>query len=370
MASFRKALFWIHLVIGVAAGLVILSMSVTGVIIAFEHEIVDFAERRVRSVALPPPDARRLDMGVLQAKAQAIHPEARPTGISLRPQRDASIAMGFGKEGAVYLNPYTGEVLGKGSKVHDWMHEIVDFHRWMGSREKGKPVTGAANLAFFGLVLSGLYLWLQKSVWKFKRSLKGKARDWNWHNVIGLWCAPFLIVITLTGAVISYTWASNLLYRLAGSEPPPRPASPPNPSPNGRGERETRGEALASLETFISKVEQQRPGWAAIMLRLPQRPGAPVIASIQEPGGTFPRRSQLTLDPATGDIKKWEPYSEWSAGRKLRTWARFLHTGEAGGWPGQLIALLASAGGAVLVWTGIALAWRRCRSFVSRKREK
>jgi uncharacterized iron-regulated membrane protein len=38
---------------------------------------------------------------------------------------------------------------------------------------------------------------------------------------------------------------------------------------------------------------------------------------------------------------------------------RFLHTGEALGWPGKLLAALASLGGAFLVWTGFALAWRR-----------
>jgi uncharacterized iron-regulated membrane protein len=35
-----------------------------------------------------------------------------------------------------------------------------------------------------------------------KRGLKGKARDFNWHNVIGVWCLPVLIVLTTTGMVI------------------------------------------------------------------------------------------------------------------------------------------------------------------------
>jgi uncharacterized iron-regulated membrane protein len=371
--TFRKALFWTHLCVGVTAGLVILSMSVTGVLIAFEHEIVDFAERKVRSVSVPAPDAQRLSLDTLRVKAQEVYPEGKPSGISLRPGPEASVAIGFGRDGAVYVDPYTGEVLGKGSKVHDWMHEIVDFHRWMGSREKGRPITGAANLAFFGLAISGLYLWLQKSVFKFQKNAKGKARDWNWHNVIGFWSAPFLVIITLTGSTISYTWATNLVYRLAGSPPPPpRPASPPSPLPPGEGgPPKVVGEApLASLDTFFTHAQTQQPEWKAIMIRLPQKPGAPVVAMIQEPGGTFPRRSQLTMDAATGEIKKWEPVSEWNRGRQWRTWARYLHTGEAGGILGQFIAMLASAGAVVLVWTGLALAWRRYRSFISLKKAK
>ena len=75
----------------------------------------------------------------------------------------------------------------------------------------------------------------------------------------------------------------------------------------------------------------------------------------------WPRFSstQVSLDPFTGAVAKQEGYADFNSGRKLRTWLRFLHTGEALGWLGQLVAAIASLGGAVLVWTGFALAWRR-----------
>jgi uncharacterized iron-regulated membrane protein len=38
---------------------------------------------------------------------------------------------------------------------------------------------------------------------------------------------------------------------------------------------------------------------------------------------------------------------------------RFLHTGEALGLAGQTIAGLVSLSSAIMVWTGLALAWRR-----------
>jgi uncharacterized iron-regulated membrane protein len=101
---------------------------------------------------------------------------------------------------------------------------------------------------------------------------------------------------------------------------------------------------------------------ASIFLRLPARPGGPVTAFIQEPAPPGPGptpRSLLTLDPFTAETVKWEPYAGANAGRKLRTWFRYLHTGEVFGVAGQLVAGLASAGGAMLVWTGLALAWRR-----------
>ena len=49
---------------------------------------------------------------------------------------------------------------------------------------------------------------------------------------------------------------------------------------------------------------------------------------------------------------------------------RFAHTGEVLGIPGQTIAGAVSAGGAVLVWTGLALAWRRLRAWLKRRGER
>ncbi|MBP6703938.1 MAG: PepSY domain-containing protein, partial [Vicinamibacteria bacterium] len=61
-----------------------------------------------------------------------------------------------------------------------------------------------------------------------------------------------------------------------------------------------------------------------------------------------------------------ETYASQNAGRKLRSWARWVHTGEAFGVAGQTIAGLASAIAVILAWTGVALSWRRFRAFRAR----
>jgi uncharacterized iron-regulated membrane protein len=266
----------------------------------------------------------------------------------------------FGRDTAVFVNPYTGEVLGKNSKTGRVLHQIEDWHRWLGSRDLGKPITGICNAAFLALVVTGFYLWWPrkrtgttfKNIALFNPRLQGKARDWNRHNVIGFWCAPIIFVLTLTGLIMSYQWANNLLYTLTGNTPPP-----PSQAAS-RGSSSTQM-ALppAGVDNLWAKAEQQLPGWVLISLRFPQQPGAPVTASIQEPAGPHPNpRSQLTLDPATAEVKKWEPFSGHNLGRRLRVWVRPLHTGEAGGIVGQIIASLGAAGGMLLVWTGLSMA--------------
>jgi uncharacterized iron-regulated membrane protein len=85
-------------------------------------------------------------------------------------------------------------------------------------------------------------------------------------------------------------------------------------------------------------------------------------------GGRPDKRAQLTLDARSGEVVKWEPFSSYNLGRRLRTWGRFTHTGEAAGIFGQTIAATASAGAAVLVWTGLALALRRLNAWRKRLR--
>jgi uncharacterized iron-regulated membrane protein len=115
---------------------------------------------------------------------------------------------------------------------------------------------------------------------------------------------------------------------------------------------------------LLASAEKHVPGWTMLMMRFPVRPDGPVAVSIMEPNAPHPfARSQLTLNRETAEVLKWEPYAENSSGRKLRSWFRGLHTGEALGFFGQTIAGLVSLGGCFLVWTGWSMAWRRFRSW-------
>ncbi|HJX29858.1 MAG TPA: PepSY-associated TM helix domain-containing protein, partial [Thermoanaerobaculia bacterium] len=133
------------------------------------------------------------------------------------------------------------------------------------------------------------------------------------------------------------------------------PAGPERWS-EGRPERP----ALAGLDTLWARAERQVPGWQSLSVRLAGKADEPVTFTINRGHRGRPDlRSQLTLDRASGEVVKWEPFASQSLGRRLRTWTRWVHTGEAGGFLGQTLAGITSAAGAVLVWTGFALAWRR-----------
>jgi uncharacterized iron-regulated membrane protein len=369
---FRQIIFWLHLASGVVAGSIVLVMSVTGVLLMYERQIVDRADRDLRATAT---GATRLPVETLLGKAAAI-PGAKPSSLTIQADPAAPAQIGLGRDRTLFVDPYTGRVLGEGSpKVRAVFHRITDWHRWLGAGEEGREtarkITGACNLAFLFLVISGLYLWVPRkwtrqqvrNVAWFRRGLSAKARDFNWHNTIGLWIWLPLFVVVLSGVFISYPWATDLLLRLTGEEVTPRREGSgpggPGRGPERGGERREEV-ALDGLDELWAQAERKVPDWQSISLRLPSSLEAPVTFTIlRGDRGRPDLRAQLTLDRASGEEKTWQTYAGQGFGRRVRAWMRWLHTGEAGGWIGQTIAGLASAGAAVLVWTGLALSWRR-----------
>ena len=121
----------------------------------------------------------------------------------------------------------------------------------------------------------------------------------------------------------------------------------------------------------MARAERQVPGWRTINLRIPMSPTAPAVFAIDRGDGGQPQlRSTLTLDRGTTNVVTYEAFSDLTLGRRIRNVMRFAHTGEVLGIPGQTIAGLASAGGVVLVCTGILLAWRRFRTWLRRRSDR
>lgn len=382
MKRLRRIIFWCHLPIGILGGVIILTMCVTGVLLAYEKQITLWADTRNYKAAPPSPEATHLPLETLLAKAREVR-KAEATAITLRADKTAPAEVSFGREGKLFVNAYSGAVLGEGSdSVRNFFRHVTDWHRWLGAqgenRNVARAITGACNLGFLFLVVSGFYLWwpqrfsrkaLRNITW-FRRGLPAKARNFNWHNTIGFWSAVPLFIVVLSAVVISYTWANNLVYRIVG-ETPPAPRAQTNAGSGAPKTSPERPELSASLDALWSRAEQQVAGWQSITLQLSPSADAPLTFAIDRGNGGQPqKRSQLVLDRKTGNVVRYEPFSSYSTGRQLRSILRFAHTGEVLGVIGQTIAAIVSFGGAFLVWTGLALAWRRLRGWRERRAKK
>jgi len=378
--TLRKFIFWLHLAAGVFAGIVVLIMSVTGVALTYQKQMTEWADK-----AYWPPvsatDSNRLPVDSLVSKTLAARPDANPSAITFYATPTAPAAVTIGQGRNLYINPYTGEAGGEGSeRIRSFFRFMTDWHRYLGAgaenRAIGRAITGACNLAFLFIVGSGFYLWWPRtwnvqalrSVTWFKRGLSGKARDFNWHNTFGFWTALPLFFVVLSATVISYPFASNLVYRIAGVEAP-RPAARGASAPGNP--RQVSAIDLSGVDEMLLRIEQQESEWRTINLRLPGTNDSEVTFTIDRGWGGQPQlRSTMVFDRKSGALLRSQSFADQNRGQQARSWLRFVHTGEFYGLPGQTVAGIASLAGVFLVWTGLALALRRLLAWLKRSRKR
>jgi len=403
----RTVLFWLHLAAGVLAGAVILLMSATGVALTYERQLNAWSTSHLRSVA-PSAGAVPLSLEVLVERVSQNKPDVSLTGVTVSAAPGAAVTL-MADPAPLFVDAYTGRELGerRGAGLRAFLSTMRGWHRWLAmdgeNRAVGKAITGWANLLFLFIVVSGLYLWLprtwrwlqlRQALW-FKRQYgTSKARDFNWHHVIGIWSAIPLFVIVLGAVPMSFPWANDALYRLVGDEPPARGrvaapggrdgrGGPATPAAAGsrtdvRGERGRSEDAnrratppsFAGLDVAFARARSESSDWRTISVRVPRRAEEPLAFTVDSGDGGQPqRRASLTLTRA-GEVVSRETFADQSRGRQLRSVLRFAHTGEVFGIIGQTIAGLATTGSVVMVWTGLALSWRRLFAWRARRRER
>jgi len=356
----------------------VLFLSVTGVLLTYELQMLEFFEKKyVSSSEQQAPKSVEELVSVAQSVSGG-----KASSLVFDQREDRLIAIKAGRGQHSLLNPYSGESIENATTARGFFHTVTDLHRAFAlggdARGVGEAITGAANLVFLFLLLSGIYLWLPR-MWRwgmlktkmlFRRGLPNtQARDYNWHHVFSFWTFIPLFFIITTGLVFSYGWANKLVFIAAGQEPPVR-RGPPR---SGGGEPQTGGDVATflPLDTLLNQARNHDDNWNRIVMDIPGETAPTVTFKLDSGSGRQPHKvKDVVLNRSTGEVEKIGLYSDRPLGSQARVYIRFLHTGESLGIVGQTIAGLASLAACFLVYTGLALAYRRLIVPALRKREQ
>lgn len=357
----KKLLFQLHWLFGISAGLVLSVMGLSGATLAFEDEIVRWAnpplaEAAARHAAgespLPLAElARRLDLGGTHRTTRML---IDPTGT-----RPSNVRLAGRDGGRLYFDPYTGRTVAE-PRLTGFFAFVEDLHRRLAAGERGKAVTGACAIALLFFCLSGLYLrwprqwWSWRAWWVVEWKRQGRSFLWSLHSVIGTWCLAIYLSIALTGLYWSYDWYRQGLVAVLGGER----------ADNEGGGRGGKPPAVdyARLQATLDALPDVRRAY--LDLRLPSRPGQPLIARYLAADPVHSRAFDgLEIDPRSGRILRRLDYRQQPLGRQLLSSVFALHTGSFFGLAGRVVVMLASLCMSLFFVTGWLL-------YLDRRRKK
>lgn len=202
----RRASFQVHLWIGLAIGLYIVMLSITGSVLVYRNELDRFF-----ATPRPPYDAKAtvLTSDQLRSIAQRLYPDYTITHVGERiSRRNPTLEVGFergAEKKARLFNPYTGEELGdsvtQGEYFVLWLARLHDELLF---GHPGRFWNGVLSAVATVLFLSGLVVWWP-GIGKWRRSLivkRGvgwKRFNWDLHSALGFWLFLFMLMWGVSG---------------------------------------------------------------------------------------------------------------------------------------------------------------------------
>lgn len=369
--SFRKLSNDIHLWLGIASGLVLFVVCLTGTILTFEKEIVEWVdsdryhvEAAAGATVIPIDELVAKTEAGLKGKVTGIEIPASPNAVYRFTVQEKGLKGGKpegpksgkpegpkggkgGGGGKTYLvNPYNGDITGTTkSATAEFFSTMMGLHRWLLLQDSGgKIIVGAATIIFVFLVLSGLVLWwpIKLRNWKqgfqIKFSANWKRINHDLHNTLGFYAFLVLLIMSLTGLCWSFEWYKTGVSDILGDEVFKQRKEKPMPSdPLNAG-----GAEKPMLASLISTADQNFPYEGNYRLRFPaDSAGSYVINKSRSGFLALTAADKIQFEQYTGAVLKTEKFSDKPFNEQVASSVRSLHLGDIYGTFSKIIYFLA-----------------------------
>jgi uncharacterized iron-regulated membrane protein len=363
--SFKKLIGQLHLWLGLASGLVVFVVAITGAIWAFESEISDiiYDYRTVKVEQKPLLSPSTLKQSATKYFAgktiQSIDYQGSNRSVMLRHFGETD---GKEERTVAYLNPYTGEVLHVQTD-HSFFDIIIELHVNLMLGDVGKRIVDFSTLFFLILLITGIVLWFPKNKaaakqrYKFdwKRSTKWKRKNYDLHNVLGFYASWVAIFIAITGLAWGFEWVNKSIYYTAtlGAEYKdylePKSLSKANQA------------TLVNLEDRIFEQSIKRYGkpFETLSMYQSEETNGTFAVYINDSQKTYYDADSYFFDKRTGQFITEEVFAKMNNGQKVRSMYYDIHIGKILGLAGQFLVFFASLIVASLPITGTLIWWGR-----------
>ena len=358
----------IHLWLSLPFGLVIAITCFSGAMLVFEDEITEWSSGHLYKVT--PTDSQQplaIDQLLLLVE-KSLPEDVSIVGVTIPADSNRSYQVNLSKprRASLFVNPYTGEVLGNKERTPFFM-TMFRLHRWLmdspssnGRVFWGRVIVGISTIAFIIVLITGMISgWprMRKKVKnRFKIHLNRGWRRFNYdlHVLGGFYVAILLLSMSLTGLTWSFSWYSSAFNSLFGVETQSRVSPQANRSAQSISNSDK--STFDAWPIVYTAIAAENPSHKQIRI-------TPQSATVSfDRLGNARASDTYNFDANSGEIVSIERYKEKNKASKINGWVYSVHTGSWGGWIGKTLSFLAALVGASLPLSGYYLWWKRISS--------
>lgn len=371
--------YWIgkmHLWLGLASGLMVLFMAVTGCIFVFSQEIQEWQRKEaiyvpeIKDTRVPLSDVwahtlKTMGDTIVISDVHVYKDPAKSLEFHLyKSNEDVDSIWYFDTIDyyyKVYADPYTGKILAVYDEEKDFFN-IVKMLHWslLLKTEIGQPIVGWATFIFVVMLISGIILWWPKNkgarkqrfTFQWKDSTKWRRKNYDLHNVLGFYVATVALIIAFTGMVWAFTWFKAVVY-VAGSQSTTPPEEVETVSVISNGDKDVAFNKAAEF------TMQKYNDADAISIGKAEDSTGHLHVYVQQYPGKYYVYHELQFDQYSGEVLYEKNHNERNFGEKLIIANYDIHLGAILGIPGKIIAFIGSFICGMLPVTGFMIWWGR-----------
>lgn len=366
-SRFSKINAWLHLWLGLASGIVVFIMGITGCILVFEQEIKEMTSTWLNVEA--QASVKQLPPSKIYAAVKEALPNKDIHGLWYN-GLDKTIKVDIESDSLVYVNPYNGKITGIVDH-EDFFHIIDEGHRYLWlDDEIGSQITAWGTFIFFFLLISGLILWFPKkwnkttinSSFKIKWNAKIKRLNYDLHNVMGFYAILLAVLISFTGLMMSFHWLRESTYWITGGWADEKDKIEEVITVKNDSASHKELDMLASADFIWKKVRTEiaKENKEAVIIHFPDGPKDDFYACTDMHKGIWRDlyfdSKTLELLPNSEKYISDERFSDWLIRSNYS-----LHIGVIGGLTTKILYFIASLICASLPLTGFYIWWGRKR---------
>jgi uncharacterized iron-regulated membrane protein len=347
----------LHKWFGLVAGLFLLMLSVTGVMLVFNEEIDTVSNKEV---VLVQEAGTRLPAEELVKTLVDKYPEASLGATFLypdSPNRAVMTELTIDKvRWWVYQSPATGVILGSRERNTTFMKKVLHLHEHLTLGDTGHVILLFVGISLLGLVVTGVWYYRKSLFSVFKVGVRNKNAfliNSDLHKLVGVLSFFFLFITAATGVFMHWEKVERML------------GEAPAASPTPQAEVKAPDYAALPLENSLRVAATAIEGFVPAQIKYPKAAGGNVVVAGVRPEsnrllGEYP--SSVEVDLTSGEVVKIEHLEDRDLESNAEAAVEQIHFGHYGGLFVQLLYGLGGIGLSTMTITGFVLWWKKRRS--------